>query len=248
MELGAKLLEPRTEVGRCFRPSSNRKRPLDIIHHHVERTSSQRHPRSRKAQQRSGQVPRHSRCHAQPGGRSWYGQPRVVARQPQPRHPSPARSGLGSNGSGFRLRGGLQEARLQRAEVRPHEVDDRLAGLVARRLGALRRPHDPHGVARGGYLSYGRWSRRCRHRQSAFRAAEQLAGQRQLGQGPPPVVAHQAEVREQHLLGRSHDPRRQRGARIHGLQDLRLRWWPCGHLATRGGHLLGRGDRVARHQ
>ena len=39
-------------------------------------------------------------------------------------------------------------------------------------------------------------------RGSAFRAAQQLARQRQPGQGSPSVVAHQAEVRQQDQLGR----------------------------------------------
>ena len=58
---------------------------------------------------------------------------------------------------------------------------------------------------------------------TALRAAQQLAGQRQPRQGAAPVVADQAEIRPEDLMGRSHDPHRQRRARIHGLQDLRLR-------------------------
>ena len=61
---------------------------------------------------------------------------------------------------------------------------------------------------------------------AAFRAAQQLAGQRQPGQGTPPAVADQAEVRAQAFVGRPDDPDRQRGAGFDGLQDLRLRWWP----------------------
>jgi hypothetical protein len=61
--------------------------------------------------------------------------------------------------------------------------------------------------------------------QPALRAAEQLAGQRQPRQGAPPPVAHQAEVRQQHLVGRPLRPRGQCGAGKHGLQDLRFRRW-----------------------
>jgi catalase-peroxidase len=40
-------------------------------------------------------------------------------------------------------------------------------------------------------------------RAAAFRAAQQLAGQRQSRQGAPPAVADQAEIRPQDFLGRS---------------------------------------------
>jgi hypothetical protein len=50
----------------------------------------------------------------------------------------------------------------------------------------------------------------------------------------------------QDLLGRPDDPGRQLRARVDGLQDLRLRRRPRGHLAARGGHLLGQGDHLAR--
>jgi catalase-peroxidase len=42
------------------------------------------------------------------------------------------------------------------------------------------------------------------------------------------------------LLGRPDDPGRQRRAGVDGLQDLRLRRRPRGHLGARGRHLLGR--------
>ena len=58
---------------------------------------------------------------------------------------------------------------------------------------------------------------------AALRAAQQLAGQRQPRQGAPAALADQAEVRPEDLLGRPDDPRRQRRARVDGLQDLRLR-------------------------
>jgi hypothetical protein len=74
--------------------------------------------------------------------------------------------------------------------------DDRLAGLVAGRLGPLRRPVHPHGLAQRRHLPHGRRPRRRRHRQPALRAAQQLARQRQPRQGAPPAVADQAEVRQ----------------------------------------------------
>ena len=82
-------------------------------------------------------------------------------------------------------------------------------------------------------------------RPAAFRAAQLVAGQRQPRQGAPPAVADQAEVRQQDLVGRPDDPRRQRRAGIDGLQDLRLRRRPRRYLGAGGGRLLGRRDRVA---
>jgi catalase-peroxidase len=61
---------------------------------------------------------------------------------------------------------------------------------------------------------------------AALRAAQQLAGQREPRQGAPAAVADQAEIRPQDLLGRPDDSRRQRRARVDGLQDLRLRRRP----------------------
>ena len=66
--------------------------------------------------------------------------------------------------------------------------------------------------------------------QPAFRAAQQLARQRQPRQGAPAVVADQEEHRPQNLLGRPHHPCRQRRHGIDGLQDLRLRRWARRHL------------------
>jgi hypothetical protein len=47
-------------------------------------------------------------------------------------------------------------------------------------------------------------------------------------------------------VGRPDDPRRQRGPRIDGVRDVRLRRRSRGHLRPRGRHLLGPRDRVAR--
>ncbi len=162
--------------------------------------------------------------------------------------PAPALAGVQPDGPGLRLRRGLQEARLRRAEEGPGRADDRLAGLVARRLGPLRRPVHPHGLAQRRHLPHRRRPRRRGHRQPAFRAAEQLARQRQPRQGAPPALADQAEVRQRAVVGRPDDPGRQRGHGDHGLQDLRLRRRPRRHLGARRRHLLGRREGVAGHQ
>jgi catalase-peroxidase len=54
-----------------------------------------------------------------------------------------------------------------------------------------------------------------------------MGTQRLARQGPPSPLAHQAEVWQENLLGRPHDPHRQRRHREHGPQDLRLRRRPC---------------------
>ncbi len=53
----------------------------------------------------------------------------------------------------------------------------------------------------------GRGGRRVRH--SALCAPQQLARQREPRQGAPSALADQAEIRQQDLLGRPDDPRRQ---------------------------------------
>ena len=65
--------------------------------------------------------------------------------------------------------------------------------------------------------------RRRRRGPAALRAAQQLARQREPGQGAPAALADQAEVRPEDFLGRPDDPRRQRRAGNDGLQDLRFR-------------------------
>ena len=78
---------------------------------------------------------------------------------------------------------------------------DDLAGLVAGRLRPLRPVHDPDGVAQRGHLPDQRRPRRRRGRPAALRPAQQLAGQRQPRQGPPPAVAGQEEVRPEASRG-----------------------------------------------
>ena len=120
---------------------------------------------------------------------------------------------------------------------------DHLAGLVAGRLRPLRPVHDPDGLAQRRHLPHQRRPRRRRRRPAALRPAQQLAGQRQPRQGPPPAVAGQEEVRPEPLVGRPDGPHRQRRAGVDGLRDLRLRRRPRGRLGARRGRLLGPGDR-----
>jgi catalase-peroxidase len=82
------------------------------------------------------------------------------------------------------------------------ENDDHVAGLVARRLRALRPAVHPHGVAQRGDLPRDRRPRRRLVRHAALRSAEQLARQREPRQGAAAALADQAEVRPQALVGR----------------------------------------------
>ena len=130
-------------------------------------------------------------------------------------------------------------ARLSGAQGRPHRADDRQQAVVAGRLRALRPVHDPHGLARRRHLSHRRRPRRRQQRAAALRAAQQLAGQRQPRQGAAPAVADQAEVRQEHQLGRPVHPRRQCRDRDHGRAGVRLRRRPQGRVRARARHLSG---------
>nr|BFE40559.1 hypothetical protein GCM10017544_15150 [Microbacterium imperiale] len=90
--------------------------------------------------------------------------------------------------------------------------------------------------------------RRRRRGAAALRPPEQLARQRQPRQGSPPAVARQEEVRPVDLVGRPHDPRRQRRAGVDGLLDLRLRRWPSRRLGAGRRRVLGPRDHVARRR
>ena len=134
---------------------------------------------------------------------------------------------------------------LEAAEQGPPRADDGLAGLVAGRLWSLRAAVHPDGVAQRRHLPHRRRPRRRRSRSAALRAAQQLAGQREPRQGAPAAVADQAEVRQQDLLGRPDDSRRQRRPRVDGLQDVRFRRRARRCLGARRGHLLGPRRQVA---
>lgn len=85
-------------------------------------------------------------------------------------------------------------------------------------------------------------------------APQQLARQREPGQGAPAAVADQAQVRQQDLLGRPDRLRRQRRAGTVRLQDRGIRVRSRGHLRARGdpvrsgGHLAGYRQALRRHQ
>ena len=146
----------------------------------------------------------------------------------------------------LRLRRGVQVARPRRRQAGSRGGADHVAGLVARRLRALRPADHPDGLAQRGHLPHQRRPRRRRRGPAALRSPEQLAGQREPRQGTPAAVAGQAEVRPEHLVGRPDDPRRQRRAGVDGLQDLRLRRRPRGRLGAGRGRLLGPRDGLAR--
>ncbi len=169
-------------------------------------------------------------------------QPPVVAGAAQPEDPRQEPGRGQSARRGLRLRRGLQGPGPRGHEAGHRRGADHVAGLVARRLRQLRPADDPYGLAQRGHLPHQRRPRRRRRRPAALRPAQQLAGQRQPGQGPPPAVAGQEEVRPEHLLGRPADPHRQCRPGDDGLQDLRLRRRPCGRLGGGGGRLLGSRD------
>ena len=162
------------------------------------------------------------------------------------RDSAPAFLQVQSDGRGFRLRRGIQEARPAGREEGPLRADDRLAGLVAGRLRSLRGALHPDGVAQRGHLPHGRRPRGRGIRLPAPGAAQQLARQREPRQGASTALADQAEIRQEDLLGRPDDPRRQLRARVDGLQDLRLRRRARGRLGAGRGHLLGQRGQVAR--
>ena len=171
-----------------------------------------------------------------------------MAEPPQPEDPGQEPRRGQPPGRGLQLRRGVQLPRPGRREARHRGGADHLAGLVAGRLRPLRPADDPDGVAQRGHLPDQRRPRRRRRRPAALRAAEQLAGQRQPGQGPPAAVAGEEEVRPEDLVGRPDGPDRERRPGVDGLQDVRLRRRPGRHLGAGGGRLLGPGNRMARRR
>ena len=117
-----------------------------------------------------------------------------------------------------------------------------LAGLVAGRLRPLRPAVHPPDLARRRHLPHRRRPRR-RRRRARSASPRSTAGRttRNLDKARRLLLAGQAEVRPEDLLGRPARPRRQRRAGGHGLQDLRLRLRPRGRLGARG-DLLGPED------
>ena len=151
-------------------------------------------------------------------------------------------------GKAVQLRRGVQHPRPRRGQARHRCRPDGLQGLVAGRLRHLRPADDPDGVAPRGHLPDQRRPRRRRHGPAALRADQQLAGQRQPGQGPPAAVAGQEKVRPEDLVGRPDGPHRQRRPGDDGLRDLRLRRRPRGRLGAGRRRLLGSRDHLARRR
>ena len=106
----------------------------------------------------------------------------------------------------------------------------------------------PDGVAQRRHLPHRRRPRGRGVRHPTLCAPQQLARQCEPRQGAPAALADQAEIRQQDLLGRPDDPRRQLRAGVDGLQDLRLRRRARGRLGAGRGHLLGDRERVAWRQ
>ena len=184
--------------------------------------------------------------HARRQHRDGRARDRVVAQDAEPRHPAPARAPHEPHGPRLRPSRSGQGARLRSRQGRRARADDRQPGMVAGRLGPLRRPDDPARLALGGLLPDRRRPRRRRLGQHPLRPAQLLARQREPRQGAPPALAGQEEVRQRAVLGGSDHPRRHNGLRVDGALDLRLRLRPRRHLGPRNRRLLGVGEAVAR--
>ena len=135
-------------------------------------------------------------------------QPRLVAQPVAARDPAPAFRLVRPDGPGLQLRRGVPPTRPGRGQAGPARTHDRVPGLVAGGFRSLRSFVHPHGLAQRRHLPQWRRPWRRSHRQPALRAAQQLAGQRQPGQGAAAAVADQAEIRSVDLLGRPDDPHR----------------------------------------
>ena len=175
-------------------------------------------------------------------------EPRLVAEPVEARPPAPAFLQVQSDGRGLQLRERVQEPRPGGGEEGSRGADDRLAGLVAGGLRPLRPVVHSHGVAQRRHLPHRRRPRRRRQGPAALRAAQQLAGQRQPGQGAPAALADQAEVWPEDFLGRPDDPHRQRRPGNDGIQDVRFRRRSRGRLGAGSGRLLGHRDDLAGRQ
>ena len=88
--------------------------------------------------QRNARLPHHHRLAVES---------RLVAEPAQSQDPAPALGEVRSHGRALRLRRGIREARPGCAQEGSPRADDRFAGLVAGRLGPLRRAVHPHGLA-----------------------------------------------------------------------------------------------------
>src|SRR5687768_2605855 len=78
---------------------------------------------------------------------------RLVAQPAAARAPASAFVQVRPDGSGFRLRAGVRESRLQGAQEGPARADDRFEAVVARGFRPLRSLVRPHGLAQRRYVS-----------------------------------------------------------------------------------------------
>ena len=95
------------------------------------------------------------------------------------------------------------------------------------------------------HLPHRRRPRRRWQGPAALRAAQQLAGQRQPGQGAPAPLADQAEIWPQDFLGRPDDPHGQRRPGNDGIQDVRFRRRSRGRMGAGSGRVLGHREDLA---
>jgi hypothetical protein len=149
-----------------------------------------------------------------------------------------------SDGRGVRLCRGVQEPRPERCDQEFARLDDGHAGLVAGRFLPLRRTVHLDGLAPCRHQPHRRRARR-RVRPATPRVPQQLAGQREPRQGAPALMADQAEIRPENLLGGPDDPRRHRLARVDGLRDVRFRRRAQGGVGAQRVDLLGPGGQMA---
>ena len=170
-----------------------------------------------------------------------------MAEPARPLGPQPALAPVRPDGRRLRLRRGVQDPRRRGSPARRPRADDDLAGLVAGRLRPLRGPVHPDELALRRHVPHRGRPRRWRQRRTALRPPQQLAGQREPGQGAPAALADQEEVRQQDLLGRPDHLRGPLRLRVDGPADVRLRLRARGHLRARG-DLLGPGGHLARRR
>ena len=166
-------------------------------------------------------------------------EPGLVAQSTEPENLAPTYPRVQPDGQQLQLCKSVQGLGSDGTKGRSDRIDDRQPGLVARRLGPLRRFVRAHGLAFGGHLPHRRWPRWGRVWQPKVCAAEQLARQRQSGQSPSPAVADQTKIRRKPVLGRSDDLGGQCGDGIDGLQNLWFWRWPGGCVGAGGRYLLG---------
>ena len=148
-------------------------------------------------------------------------------------------------GEGFNYAEEFKKLDLEAVKKDLYALMTELTGLVAGRLRSLRAALHPHGVAQRGHLPHRGRPRGRGVRHPTLCAPQQLARQCQPRQGAPAALADQAEIRQQDLVGRLDDPRRQLRPGVDGLQDLRLRRRARGRLGAGRGYLLGSRGQVA---